>query len=314
MSNENNTSLADLQTITNTAEKEGQDNNDIDKDIDNDIDKDTNNDIDKDTNDANAEDHDDDVDSNEQGKKKTGFEKRLKKLSKRITDAEQTAKYWKEQAEIANNNNNNNNVSKPVISNKPLLHQYKNVEEYTEALTDWKIRDKSEKDNAKATWDAYQKRQKSFSDKTPDFQEFVGRTNAWPANPDIHKFLIESDHGPELLYRLAQDKEEFDRINSLSPMKRAAELGKLEGKIERRINKEKESGNNNTTSNTTSNNKSGNNNNNKTTKAPAPLETRNSNPKLNNKSLSDDSLNYADWKKLRMDQLKNKPKLHGGKI
>lgn len=43
--------------------------------------------------------------------------------------------------------------------------------------------------------------------------------------------IVESDKGPQLLYHLAQNAEEAERIARLSPVRQVAELGKLEDRL-----------------------------------------------------------------------------------
>lgn len=48
---------------------------------------------------------------------------------------------------------------------------------------------------------------------------------------DTAAFIAESDSGPRVAYYLAKNPEVHERINALSPMRRLAELGKLEDKL-----------------------------------------------------------------------------------
>ena len=72
------------------------------------------------------------------------------------------------------------------------------------------------------------KRVESFAEKTEDFSEVLEGVEDVPMSLAVQELLIHSEKGPELMYHLAQDRDEFARICELSPLEAARELGKLE--------------------------------------------------------------------------------------
>ena len=68
----------------------------------------------------------------------------------------------------------------------------------------------------------------------PDWQEVMDAAKEDQIFPpqDVVNFIIESELGPKIAYHLAKNPQEIDRLEKLSPTRRAAELGKLEDKLD----------------------------------------------------------------------------------
>jgi hypothetical protein len=125
---------------------------------------------------------------------------------------------------------------------QPKPEDFTTVAEYTDALTDWKVEKKfKEKEeqqaqakaqaDAEAAAKAFQTRLAAAIKEIPDYQAVIDGSDA-VARHHILNYLIESDIGPKLQYHLAKNPDVLDRLNSLSPIKAIAELGKLETKLE----------------------------------------------------------------------------------
>jgi hypothetical protein len=61
-----------------------------------------------------------------------------------------------------------------------------------------------------------------------EFIEEYGDINFSPA---LEESILHSEVGPAVVYELAKNKKELDRINSLPPLAAAREFGKLEAKL-----------------------------------------------------------------------------------
>jgi hypothetical protein len=92
------------------------------------------------------------------------------------------------------------------------------VEAYQEARDDWKEaqwRQKAEAQQAEETSQARQKawmeRQTAFTATTPDYQEVVGANSLWISDAMIGA-ILESEHGPAVLYFLATHPEEATQL------------------------------------------------------------------------------------------------------
>ena len=122
---------------------------------------------------------------------------------------------------------------------KPLLEDCDGIEDFTEKLTDWKAdeRDfrKAAKDriaadaaaatNLAANWNAQKTAFKAEHDDWDAVMAAVSDVRLSPAHQEI---FLESPHGVELAYELANDREELERIAKLSPLAAARAIGKLE--------------------------------------------------------------------------------------
>jgi hypothetical protein len=120
--------------------------------------------------------------------------------------------------------------------NKPKMSQFENVEDYVEAVADWKL---AQHDQSSAKVKSEQA-QKSIYDRTEkiyakaekiqgfDRDEF----DALPLTTSIAQAIIESDEAPRLMAHLASNPAEVQRIANLSPARQAEEIGKLEIKIQ----------------------------------------------------------------------------------
>jgi hypothetical protein len=248
--------------------------------------------------DSNDEQDSEDGDSEEgeAPKKKSGFEKRIKKLNKKISAAEEEAAYWRQEA-------TKNQTSKPAeqvkvqpTSVKPRLQDFADLEQYTEALTDWKLEQtlaQKEAQKAQATkHQTVQERFQAFAKATPDFAKAIAKMDgpAWQAQPEFRAVIDESDVGPQMLYHFSQNKADFDRINALPPIKRIIELGKLEDKVAKEATKGVKQA---------MVTKGG-------SKAPAPLQTNKATKAPVAGKLNDPNLSFADWKAARNAELKAK--------
>lgn len=118
---------------------------------------------------------------------------------------------------------------------KPKLDQYTNVEDYVEAVADWKL---EQRDQVGKRTEA-ESQQKTVFDKTEKIYASAEKLAGFdrdafdelPLTTSIAQAIIESDIAPKLMAHMAANPEEVDRIAKLSPARQAAEIGKLEVKL-----------------------------------------------------------------------------------
>ena len=181
-------------------------------------------------------------------KKKGGFQKRIDKLNKAKSLAEQEAAHWRERY-LANENKTTEKkevvaAEKPKTASdgKPDPEQYKNAAEYFEALTDWKVdqKEKAREFQAKAaqakteqekTLSGFRERTKEFKKTVTDFDDVLADVDHIPLSAAMQDLFVSSDHGHQLLYELAKDPAEYERVTKMSPLQAARELGKREAKL-----------------------------------------------------------------------------------
>lgn len=238
----------------------------------------------------------------EQGKpkKKGGFQRRIDKLSERARLAQEEAEYWKQQAlkTAGESKNTKPQVEKPAESEpagKPNPDNFDTHAEYVEALTDWKLeqREKQRALEARKTelqteqerlQKAHIQRVQSFAEKTEDFQEVLESVDDVPLSLVVQEAILQSENGPELMYELAKNRAEYERINQLPPIAAARELGRFEAKLaaSKPTDKPKEQK--------------------KTTQAPKPIAPVGGKRGSVEKSIYDSDLSQAEYERLRAKQ------------
>jgi len=135
--------------------------------------------------------------------------------------------------------------AQPIAAGKPKLENFKTLEEYQEALTDWKLdereRTRKEADARTAQEDAARTEQERWTAKEKaarkahdDYDDLID-TVVIPAGPGVlaaRQAMLEDEHGAELLYHLAKHPKELERIAALSPASAVLAIGKLSAKFD----------------------------------------------------------------------------------
>lgn len=196
------------------------------------------------------EDHEGQEQDGEKPKRKGGFQKRIDKLNRRITEQGQELDYWRQQALRGANQQPGSTEQKPTQqdqkpaqqADKPKPEDFEDHDSYVDALTDWKLDQKLKERDGK-TKEAelrteQQKQVTTFQERVAvartqyeDFDEVMEDAEDVPLSAAVQEVLLNSDQGAELMYALAKDKAELARICKLSPIQAAKELGKIEAKL-----------------------------------------------------------------------------------
>jgi hypothetical protein len=245
----------------------------------------------------------DEQDKSQRPKKKGGYQKRIDKLTRERSLAAEEAQYWKEQALKAGKADKQDQPptqkteAVAVAESKPLAKDFDTHEDYVEALTDWKIEQKEKQSTEKAklaeAQAEHQKRQakfqeniQSFTKATPDFNDVLEEVEHIPLSQTLKDAIVTSDDGARLIYELAKNPTEYERINSLHPAAALRAIGAFEAKLSSEPTKTKEI---------------------KTiTKAPAPISAIAKGSAPLTKSLSDPNLPFSEYEKLRLKEIKKK--------
>ncbi len=248
-----------------------------------------------------SEDENDEEDDSKDAKpkKKNGFKKRIDKLNRRVSEREQEVEYWKREAMRQNGTQEKVEAkAQPEIKldatssdGKPDINTFETHADYVEALTDWKIEQreliksyKEREDKAKAEsqtqLQTFQAKVAEYKETVEDFEDVVNDVDHIPLSIAIQEAIITSEHGPQLMYELAKNKSELERINRLSAVAAAREIGRIEARLNTEEPKKIEK---------------------KQTKAPPPI-----NP-VGSKSTasvmkSPDDMNFQEFKKWRESQ------------
>lgn len=121
---------------------------------------------------------------------------------------------------------------------KPQLEKFDTYDAYVEALTDWKVDQRLQSRASEgaskaadsirtASWEA---KVEAVSASIPDYATIVG-TSEVPIADHVADALMDSAKGPEVAYHMAQHPEIADRLNKMTPVKAAIEIGRLETQL-----------------------------------------------------------------------------------
>lgn len=128
---------------------------------------------------------------------------------------------------------------------KPVSENFASYDDYLEALADFKAEQKvveieekrrqAEIDNQyRSEAERQTERRHALVDegesKYSDFEEVVSASKLQIAEP-AYLAILESDISSDLVYHLAKDTAEADRISKLSPYAQAKEIGKIEDRL-----------------------------------------------------------------------------------
>lgn len=230
-------------------------------------------------------------------KKKGGFQRRINKLTKQKSAAEQRAQYLEQRLKDLEERVESRAPDKDKVQEetpgKPMADDFEYHDEYVEALTDWKLEQKfskkSEEEKANQMKTQYQKqmdehltRVRSFAKDHEDFEEVIDDVSDVVVSPAVEQLIVESDNGPELLYELAKDRELFESINALDLVAAARQIGKIEASLHKPEAETKKRG---------------------TTKAPKPLKSVSTKSSGAKKSIYDPGLSQKEYERLRMEQM-----------
>ena len=150
-------------------------------------------------------------------KKKSGSQRWKEKAQREAEEKE----YWKTQALQGKT------VEAPVApvlpKGGPTVDQFDNYEDFQRATIRYEAQQIVAQERAKQGWE--QKAQSARA-KYPDFDDAL--QTARNPSPAVIEVLQDSPLGADIAYHLATHPEVFTRINTMSPIAAARELGKLE--------------------------------------------------------------------------------------
>lgn len=256
--------------------------------------------------DAEAEGQDSDSDSQDESqegtddkpKRKSGWQRKIDKLTKRNAELARAYEALQSQALQKRQSEQADDVvqAKPHAEGRPASDNFQTHEEYMEALSDWKVEQKlKERDTreqsakAKAAAEAREnevrEQAQEFAKTHPDFEAVIKDVDDIEMSLTVRESLLKSKNAPELMYELAKDPEEFERICSLPALDAAEAIGEIKARIKSAGTKQDAI---------------------KTTKAPRPLSPVSTKAGSVVKSIHDPGLSFAEYEKLRNEQLKRK--------
>lgn len=181
----------------------------------------------------------------EEKKTARGVQKRLDELTREKYEWKRESEYWREQAKAKiNAEPKASQPEEKSISqdDKPKPDTYDDYNEYVEALTDWKVKNLQAEQTKKMQEDrrltehrtVQEKFNKSIElakSKYSDFDTTIRASASTPCTQDMMSAIMDSPDGAEVMYFLARNPQDAERISGLSPMSQIREIGKLENRI-----------------------------------------------------------------------------------
>jgi hypothetical protein len=133
-------------------------------------------------------------------------------------------------------------AANPADDAEPIPDDFETHQEYVRALTKWTVNQSDKEKEQKAAkakleaeqsqrLNAHYERVNAFAEKTADYEEVIESVGDMSLSVSIQDLLIASENGPELLYELAKNRTEFERINKLGPLAAAREIGRFEARF-----------------------------------------------------------------------------------
>jgi hypothetical protein len=123
---------------------------------------------------------------------------------------------------------------------KPLLEDYATIEDWGEALGDWRdnkrdwVKAETSKQTtattaAKTLTDAWQANVAAFVEDNPDYTDAIKSVDHIKLSPDHQRIFLKLDKGAgvAVAYELAQDPAELQRIADLDPLDAAVVIGQM---------------------------------------------------------------------------------------
>lgn len=166
--------------------------------------------------------------------RKNGVSKRIDELVKLREEARRDAEYWRKVALEkleAEKGKAPVKTETPVNAGKPSQDMFKTYDEYVEALTDWKLQEKTRNDAEARRIDEEGRRLAGriakAEEKYPDFKAVALNPDV-PISPAMYSALVESEAGADIAYWLGKNPNEAGRIAALSPIAAVKEIGRLE--------------------------------------------------------------------------------------
>lgn len=175
-------------------------------------------------------------------------EKRLAKEKRKRYEVETRLKVTEELAlKRAEQDKPKPDAPKSPAEGEPKREQFATYEEYIEARADWraekkvdaKLQERDAKDRERSAQsdqdkqrEAFRKTMKESAKDISDFDEVMGEIKATDPVANVSALAVEAADAPgKILYHLAKNPDEAERIASLLPGKQAREILRLEEKL-----------------------------------------------------------------------------------
>lgn len=119
---------------------------------------------------------------------------------------------------------------------EPQASAYTDAFEYARDLSKWStakaLKERDEAQAKAAVQQSWNSRLTATKAEIPDFDEVLSSASDIAVSDVVRDSLVESEVGPKILYHLAQNPDEAEKLNKLSPAAALRAIGRLEAKFE----------------------------------------------------------------------------------
>ena len=218
--------------------------------------------------------------------------------------AREEAEYWKslalkQQKDPIDQKEETPDQAPANDSSEPREDDFDEYSDYLKALAKWEIKQelKSFKDQnqkqqfkkeAESKANEFTEKMNVYADEVPDYWETLQEADETMGNimsPGLKQAIEDSDHGEKVLYEIAKDLDLYQKLVTLTPLKAAIEVGKIESKILAKTSKTSSQKNKVTK-----------------TKAPKPISPIGSS-KTGSSKKNPDEMSYQEYKKWREQEI-----------
>jgi len=232
-------------------------------------------------------------------KPKRGFKRRIEKLNQKLSEANAQAEHWRQQALRGQPEKHEETIAAvQAPQGEPHADDFESATDFWKAQAKWAVQEESKavkeserqeklKAQAESKKTEFIGKVGEFKKDHSDFDDVIADVDDIQMSPAISQAIFESDNGPEIMYELAKNSEEYARMCKLSPFEAVRALGRFEARLqkpseEKQVTKTK------------------------TTKAPPPPRPITSSSASGKKSIYDDSLSHSEYERIRADQDKRR--------
>lgn len=167
-------------------------------------------------------------------KPKQTVQERINEITYKMREEEREKEYWKNLA-LGEKEPLDPPPPKPSTEGRPSQVNYESVEEYEDALFDWRDAKrnsetlaKTQEEEKKEALSEFNKNAAKLRAEHEDFDEVI---NAPVFTDPMKDALFASENGPLVAYHIAKNREVADKIKTLSPERQIYEMGKLEERL-----------------------------------------------------------------------------------
>ena len=191
------------------------------------------------------------TDDQKERKPNPKLERRFSEITKQREAAREEARLEREQRErletrvkeLEGRVNPQAQAPQDDVGEEPTPDQFSDMYEYAKALAEYtadkKMAERDQQDlNRKAAaeqevkFKAWADRVNAAKSNLPDFDDMVQSSEVRVSDP-VRDAIIESEHGPQILYYLAENTEIAQKLAGMSLVSAVREIGKIEARYER---------------------------------------------------------------------------------